>query len=564
LEVSNARYQLPSWFGRPRKLLAADDARLTLVLSSFGGILAAAAIFFCFVLPLTPARMVRSSSALIRELPLWSFVEQFSSPALQDPRIIAALLVGFVILAFAAYALTIYLTWNRPRQSSTPVFAVVGGAVTLFYLSTWALPNSNTDIFNYIARGRVAAAHDANPYYVAVDEFPDDPIYPYASHRYTANPGGKFPAWMWVNISLAKLAGDDPLTNLLLYRFALFFFNLANLAMIGFLCHRLNPRSLLAGLTLYSWNPVIFMFGQHKTDVVMLFFLLLAAASITASRKQFAVIPLTLSVFVKLITAPLLLVFLLHEAKSRRWRELGASILIAAATVTVIYLPFLQDLTLPFQHLFKMGEGGSSAASVLRPVIVLGFLLLIPGVGLTRRDDPKHLIRGWSLIMLYFSLFLTNFAFSWYLMTFVAIASLTADWRIFLATIALTFSSFLINVWGSASSEQFPLPYPVIVHRHFVYLLPLVVVGAGVGGYALWYRRRAAGRSPGAPDAAGPLAASDIPEKAQATESGASFAAPRTFRPEADRRRPRSSLADRSGLGHPSEPDGIPRAKDGR
>jgi hypothetical protein len=551
----------PAWLGVPREILAANDARLTVTLGGLALVLAAATLFYNLFLPLTPARTAKPSADLFGEVPLWAFLERTSPPALQNADVVAALLVGFVLVSFLAYALAVYLSWNRARASG-PLSVVLAGGVAFFYVSTWALPSINTDIFNYIARGRLAAAHGANPYYVAVDQFPEDPIYPYASHRYTATPGGKFPTWMLLNISLARLAGDDPVTNLIVYRTALFLFNAANLALIGILCRRFQPRALLAGVTLYGWNPIVVVFGENKTDVVMLFFLLLGALLLSGSRRRLGVVALTLSVFVKLITAPLLVVHFLREARLRRWRELAAGAALSTATAIAIYLPFLQDPGLPFRHLFKMGEGGSEAASVLRPIVTLGFLVVVPWVGLTRRQETKHLVYGWSLVILYFSLFLTNFAFSWYLITLVAVAALTSDWRMFVATIALSFSSFLMNLWEASSTSEFPLPYAVLVHRHVVYLAPLAAVGGAVIGYVFWHRRRAAARASGMQRQGLSLAGASA--LGRLSEGGSSSAAPRTLPPEADRSRLRSPRADRPGPSRPSESGEIPRAEDRR
>ena len=107
-------------------------------------------------------------------------------------------------LKFAAYATAIYLAWNQPCGRRC-LFVVVGAALLFFLVTVFALPNVNRDIYNYIISGRVAAVYSGNPYQLAPDQFPDDPLYRYASARYTGYPGdNKLPMWMLMNIALGS------------------------------------------------------------------------------------------------------------------------------------------------------------------------------------------------------------------------------------------------------------------------------------------------------------------------------------------------------------------------
>lgn len=246
-----------------QNLMGKIAKRTNLILGLSGIILFVTFFFYNLIIPQTPGRMTRPTASLIADLPLWSFITSLPLPVPQNSHLVAVLLVGFSLIAFASYALAIFITWRNKYQLKT-LFIVIISSLSFFQLSVWSLPNVNTDIYNYILRGRVAAVYNANPYYVAADEFPEDPIYPYASHKYTVKPGGKLPAWMSINILLARIAGDDVIANLLIYRSAFFVFNAMTLLLIGLILKKIKPGYVLPGLLMYAWNPIVVMYGQSK------------------------------------------------------------------------------------------------------------------------------------------------------------------------------------------------------------------------------------------------------------------------------------------------------------
>jgi MFS family permease len=445
--------------------------------------------------PQTPVRLDRASGSLIDDLPLWSSLTSLPVPVPSGQWAVGVSLIVSSLLAFGLYGLAVSATWAR--RAGRRILVLAGAAGVLFSLvSALALPNANTDIYNYIVTGRVAAAHDANPYEVAPDRFASDPLYPYAEHRYTANPDVKLPAWMLVSVPLARAAGDDPVVNLLVYRFAFFAFGVANLVLVAAIMHRVNPRHALSAVVAWGWNPIVVIFGTNKVDTLMVFFLLLAVLLFVTARPRLGAVSLMLSALVKLITLPFAATYWLAEAAQRRWRRLAAATALMAATVIAAYLPFGANPDLMLDHLGlieRRGSGGNpvdgkpSTAGPARLLLAVGFGFLVLWVGLTQGDTVRRLLRGWGLLAVYFALFLVPLGLSWYLMAAIAVASLAVDWRLLLLTGLLSFSSFLVNAWDSTSSAAFPLPDVVAVSRGTAYLAP-VVLGALVA-IALLVRR---------------------------------------------------------------------------
>jgi len=360
-----------------------------------------------------------------------------------------------------------------------------------------APPNLNSNPYNYMMRARVAAAHGGNPYVTPADEFPGDPFMPFANHAYTDTPGGKLPAWMIVNVTIARLSGDDVVRNLVSLRFFLFLVGIACIALVSATARRLAPDQELAGLVLWAWNPIVIMNVQTRTDTMMVFYLLLGMFLLACGHRRWAVVPLTLSVFVKIFTIPFLVVAALSDVRARRWREISIAILIVLATTVIIWLPFREGLDagvfLKYANLASEtgGVADDTGTHWLRLLVRIGFVVLVAFIGWTRRDLAAHLLSGWVLVSLYFSVFFAKFASSDYLMTLLAITAVVLSGRAVIATAGLSVSFFLFDMWFLAGTSHFRMPDLFPFARLYVFLIP--IVAAGLIGLLLLFRRAPGG-----------------------------------------------------------------------
>ena len=452
----------------------------TLVL--LGALVVAASAFYAFVVPQTPARLDRASADLIHELTLWREAAALV-PVPQSGSAIAVLLTLVAILWLAGFALAVFLTWGR-EATARRLAVVLVPAVIACAVSAFALPTASTDIFDYIAFGRVAAVHDANPYEIPPSAFPDDPVYPYASPAHRDDPDNKLPAWMLLNRALAEVAGDDVVGNLLVYRFALAALNIASLALVVAIASRAFPSAALAGAVLYGWNPVVVVYGASKTDTAMVFLFLLGVVFLARGRPRMAAVPLALSVFVKLITLPLVVLMWLREIAARRWRIAAAQALAFVGVAALVYAPFGGlDLVSGHIDLFLTGDGSSDAPTaatpalpaILRPLLFAVFVAA--AYAFLRDESQARLLRSMAVVALAFGLLLVNPNSSWYLMTLVAVTAIAGDAWIAAAAAAMTFGAFLFNSWQNASSPAFPLPELMDVPRVAAYAVPLALLG---------------------------------------------------------------------------------------
>jgi hypothetical protein len=452
---------------------AAPNGRLVVLASSL--VLVLSIVFLAWCTPLTAGRMLHRSAELFPRFPFWSWLQSHRPAFLDEPATVGLLLLAACGGGFAACALTIRIAWNAgPRRDLT---AIVLGTSALCMAITWlAPPNVNSNLWNYFLRARIAAAHGHNPYTTAADEFPDDPLYRYANHAYTGTPGGKLAAWKLFAIPLARLGGDDPVQTLLVFRTGLLFVSLGTLALLRVATRRILANRAVAGLAFWALNPVVIMNALARVDTLMMFYLALAVVLLSLGRKRWAAVALTLSVYVKLVTAPLLAVAALAEIRARRWRELLLGGVVIAATTVVVWGPFYdqnaRELIVGYTRVAKAAEGSVGGAT--KTLAAGGFALLIAAMGLTRRDGIANLIAGWLPVQFYFSLFFAKFASADYLLGFLLLVAVSMNVAWLLLAFGIAAAYFLFDEWYFVGDVNvFPMPDLFPFPRAVVFSLPL-------------------------------------------------------------------------------------------
>lgn len=469
---------------RARDVLVKNNRDLVRYLSVLAGLLLVIYFGFAFLLPLTPGRLAKPSASLITQLPLWSLISSLQFSFLSVSGAVAAALISTVIVVLALYGLALYLSWDRAPQRAT-VAVVIGAALMFFVISFLALPNQNTDIYNYIVRARVAAVYDSNPYYVPATHFPDDPIYDYASSDVAKITGDKFALWTLISTLIAKLVGHDPVANLLAFRLLFLLCNIANVTLIALILYRLFPRHVLAGVILYGWNPVVAVLGQSKSDTVMVTFMLLAILLLVAERRRLAVVSMGLSALIKFITLPLIAVYWLRDLRLRRWREITVNAVVLILLAAAIYAPFWEGPEIISSHAgVIIGEAGASADG-MRRLLLLAFMLLVLAIGLTRDETHQSLIGGWAWVMLFFAVFIARNSFSWYLITAIGIVSLCAQRSAAALLAVISCTAFFFTVWHSTSGEGFRLPEMSLFPPYLVFLAPVLLAAIGIVVWSL-------------------------------------------------------------------------------
>lgn len=445
-----------------------------------------------FIFPLTPIRMTRTSAELIDLSGIWSALAAIPWPVPTDGPTIAVSLLVVGGIAIGAYAAAVAIAWDRPATRRALAAVIIPAAIALG-VSTFAFPTQSSDIVDYLLSGRVAVVHGASPYDTPPDAFPDDPLLPYSSGRYTTDPEAKPPVWLGAAMGAAALtANAAPADALLTARVLFMAMTAVNTLLIALILRRWRPNHLLAGLILYTWSPIVLLHGQAKFDTLMATFALLAGLALVASRPMTSIAVLWLSVMVKLLTLPLVAVSVLGDIAARRWRRVVISGAIITALTVLLYLPFGAGIPQAVGHLTDAADSGTSLP---RPVSLA--MMALAGVavlwaGLRSRGEIEGTLQGWAVAALAtVPLGLTGAA--WYLLTPIAVVSLSGErWRT-IALIGASGIAFLMDSWTRHSNADFPLPVPFGLSRTGALLIGLAVlaiIAVAAAGLAARARRR--------------------------------------------------------------------------
>ena len=461
------------------------DSRAPLLLLALAVILLISTLFYAFVLSLTSIRMARSSAGLIHTSEVWSRLAALPWPIPSDGASLAIALLVIGVVTMGTYALAIVLCWGRPATREA-VAAVLVPAGIFLTVSAFALPTQSGDIIDYVLSGRVAAVYGQSPYEVAPDAFPNDPLLPYASGNYTHDPEQKPPVWIAGAVGAAALTAElSPADAILVTRLLFLVLTIVNVGLIATILRRWRPHHLLAGLVIYSWSPIIILHGQSRFDTLMASFALLAALLLVTGKHAGAMAALTMSILVKLLTLPLLAVSVLGDLIARRWRRLVATGAIVAGVTLFLYLPFEGGAFRVLEHLGLTERAGSSLPGAISMLLVAVAGVLVLWAGLRSRGEIEGTLQGWALASIAV-IPLSPIGWAWYLVTPIAIVSLSGErWRTAIL-VGLSGVAFLADTWIRSTNQTYPLPVPfglsrteaILVGQGMLIIVAMIVVAA--------------------------------------------------------------------------------------
>ena len=258
---------------------------------------------------------------------------------------------GFV-LTVAALSGLYYLAWRvcrsagRDPAASRPAgLALAGSLLALNAAMLWLYPIGAADIFDNILRGRITAVHGGNVFYETPRDYPGDAFRYYVAWPHSTSAYG--PVWELLASGASRVAGDDQLTNVLVFKLlgVGFYAGSAGLAALILRCRA--PERVLQGVCLFAWNPVVIYetAGNGHNDITVAFFILLAVWALLSRRFTVAVLALLAGALVKYIPALLLPIAVAYGLRGlanwrARARYLATAGLAGAALVVVTFAPF--------------------------------------------------------------------------------------------------------------------------------------------------------------------------------------------------------------------------------
>src|SRR5438105_12258918 len=277
-------------------------------------------------------------------------------------------------LAFGVYGLSAFLIQRQPEQSNYKnvsrliwLGTIVGGLI--FVLTPAML---SRDIFVYVGYGRTIVAHHANPYFVPLSRFPQDPLTPYDDWQYTTSAYG--PVWLIICSLFTLVLGNSPLGYVLAFRLFALAAHLLNIWLVATILKKMgsSARTVTLGTLLYAWNPLVLQessLGGHNDIFMVTLILLGILLCLHAEQRHFTrpshylppVLTFTLAALVKFTALPLIALFLVVLARnilystqpasltnekngSRHWKSMFLKVLLACIAggfvAVIFYAPF--------------------------------------------------------------------------------------------------------------------------------------------------------------------------------------------------------------------------------
>jgi hypothetical protein len=234
-----------------------------------------------------------------------------------------------LLMAVMAVAWVVVLLCAR----TLPAWSIPAAAVVATLIFTLAPPLLSTDVFNYIAYGRLAQ-HGINPYVHGAGAMKHDPVYAYTGHLWNRTPSAYGPLFTLLSTALAPLGIA---ASLWAFKALAGAASLACAALIWLAAKRLDRSAPLA-VALFALNPLVLVWavGGAHNDLLMAVFL--AASILLALQRRAALSGAALATAVAIkLSAGLVAPFLLLGSRSRLRTVAGlAAGTVAAAAIGVI------------------------------------------------------------------------------------------------------------------------------------------------------------------------------------------------------------------------------------
>ncbi|MBV8988505.1 MAG: polyprenol phosphomannose-dependent alpha 1,6 mannosyltransferase MptB [Solirubrobacterales bacterium] len=218
-------------------------------------------------------------------------------------------LIAVLGVMFVSYAVAV----RAAHQLSAR--AVLIGVVALYALLFLAPPLLSTDVFSYMAYGRIGALYGANPYLHGPSAIALDPSYPFIPARWVTTPTSYGPLFTALSYLLAPLGIA---WNVLAYK-AIAAMSSLVIVVVVWNAARLRGLNAVKAVAVVGLNPVIVVFavGGGHNDLLMLAILLTGVYVLLRQKERTSGALIVAASAVKL-TAGLVLPFALAQSGSRR------------------------------------------------------------------------------------------------------------------------------------------------------------------------------------------------------------------------------------------------------
>jgi hypothetical protein len=272
------------------------------------------------------------------------------------PNLLLALFVLAFVLALVASRVGTKVARERLTSKDRSLLfwtvCLLTGAFGVIFI--FAPGVMSQDIFLYATYGRMASLYNVNPYVVSPTAYTTELFHVFLLHKElgVAHYG---PLWIDTTLPVVLIARASVANILFGFRLLGFIFNMANAMLIWVILAKLKPEMRIAGVILFSWNPLVLLTGVSEAhyEIVVITFLLLGA--LLFQRRSFLLswvfllLATLLNVFC-LLLLPFFLKLLWKETRVMRggWRFLWwlALTSLSAVIVVLAFAPYARGVGL--------------------------------------------------------------------------------------------------------------------------------------------------------------------------------------------------------------------------
>jgi alpha-1,6-mannosyltransferase len=358
-------------------------------------------------------------------------------------------LIAVLALMFVSYALAIRAVDQLSAR------AVLIGVAALNAVVLLAPPLLSTDIFSYMAYGRIGALYGANPYLHGPTAIALDPLYPFVAARWVSTPTAYGPLFTAISYLLAPL---NIARSVIAYKTIAAISSLV-IVVVVWNAARLRGLNPVKAVALVGLNPVIVIYGVGggHNDLLMLAILLTGVYVLLRQKERTSGALIVAATAVKL-TAGLLLPFAFAQSASRRdgarsRRAVLTGVALAGALAGVLSFAVfgtgplhlvgtLQGIqnqgglnSIPGLLLTLLGlrELSGTVGLVLDAGFVICLVWLVRRVWIGELDWITG--AGWATVAM---LITAGLLLPWYVGWLVPLAALSTDRRLMVAAIVMT------------------------------------------------------------------------------------------------------------------------------
>jgi len=361
-----------------------------------------------------------------------------------------AALIPVLSIMFVCYALVVRFADQLSARA-----VLIGAAGLLSLVLLLAPPLLSTDMFSYIAYGRIGALYGANPYLHGPSAIAVDPSASLVGAHWVTTPTVYGPLFTALSYLLAPFAIA---ANVLAYKAIA---AISSLVMVGVVWYAARLRGLnpVRSVAIVGLNPVVMLYGVGggHNDLLMVAILTTGVYVLLRQNDRASGALMVAAIAVKL-TAALVLPFALAERAGRRdgarsTARLATGVALAAAVIAVgslvlfatapvqllDTLPDIQTsgvlqgipgvLLTPFGLQHHLGGLGL----ILNATLVLFIVWLLRRVWIGKLDWITG--AGWATVALLVS---AGGMLPWYVGWLVPLAALSSDRRLLVASVVLT------------------------------------------------------------------------------------------------------------------------------